>query len=328
MGEILSHAEVEAILAAIEPSRPGNRPVPQSPTADSGETWERHDFRRAEPMQGVALRIVQALHEGICQRWQVRLETLLQSPVKVRAIGACQSTAAEFLQAVSTQNVICHLGHTKSAVDSLLVWGLDLVQSLVTAMLGGAVGAAKESATHAMTSIELRLLGRLNDTVIRELSVILDEPLNVGAVASSLDEGVGLLASTPRIWFSFEVSVGSASGFIHLGLPGLAPGTVTAERFSDSSGLATDRATLGAIPPGIQQVSVQVSANLAHVKLRAADLAGLQVGDIVMTELSPTETVSLQLDGRTLCRATVGTLLGRKALRLVEATDRAAGGPQ
>lgn len=327
MGEILSHAEVEAILAAIEPSRPGNRPVPTS-SVESAETWEPHDFRQTEPMQGVALKVVQALHAGICQRWQVRLESLLQSAVNVRAIGACRSTAAEFLQAVATKSLICHLAPAKSAADSLLVWSLDLVQSLVTGMLGGTVAAATEPTTHAMTSIELRLLGRLNEAVIRELSVLLDEPLNVVAVGPSLDGDSDLSAKAPRIWFSFEVNIGSVSGLIHLGLPGPTPGAVLSGRFSGSSDLIQDRAGLTAIPPGIQQVSVQVAANLAHVKLRAADLAALQVGDVLMTELSPTETISLQLDGRTLCQATVGTLLGRKALRLVESRDRATGGSQ
>ena len=284
MGEILSHAEVEAILAAIEPSRPGHRPVPK-PSVEPGEAWEPHDFRQTEPMQGVALKIVQALHEGICQRWQVRIESLLQAAVNVRAIGACQSTAAEFLQAVSTKSLICQLAHTKSAADSLLVWSLDLVQSLVTGMLGGTVAAASDPTTHAMTSIELRLLGRLNEAVIRELSVLLDEPLNVVAVGQSLDGNSDLSAKAPRVWFSFEVNIGSVSGLIHLGLLGPTPGAALSGRFSGSSDLIQDRAGLAEIPPGIQQVSVQVAANLAHVKLRAADLATLQVGDVLMVSI-------------------------------------------
>lgn len=327
MGEILSHAEVEAILAAIEPSRPGSRPSPQS-TVDPDQTWSPHDFRQPEPIQGMALRIVQALHEGICQRWQARLDTLLQSAVKVRAIGACQSTAAEFLRAVSTQSVVCHLAHRKSAADSLLVWGLDLVRSLVTAMLGGTADAATEPTSHSMTNIELRLLGRLNDVVIRELSVLLGESLEVAAVAMSLGEGSELSANAPRTWFSFEVTFSGVSGFIHLGLPGSASAAVLTGCYGGASDLTADRATLAAIPRGLQQVAVQVSANLAHVKLRAADLAALQVGDVLMTDLSPTEDVSVQLDGQTLCRASVGTLLGRKALRLVEPMQQTARGPQ
>lgn len=317
MGEILSHAEVEAILAAIEPSRPGSRPVARPESDESAAAWEPHDFQQTEPLQGAALKVVQALHEGICQRWQVRLESLLQSGVKVRAVGACQSSATEFLQAVSAQTLICHVTHARSTIDSLLVWGFDLVQSLVAGMLGGTVAAASVPTTQALTSIELRLLGRLNEAVIRELSALLDESLHVTAVKSVFDEESELPAKCPRVWFSFEVCINNVSGLIHLGMPAPAPAALPGQS-GGSAGLTSGSAGLQSIPPGIQQVSVQVSANLTHVKLRAADLAALQVGDVIMTDLSPSETVSLQLDGQTLCRATVGTLLGRKALRLAE----------
>ena len=313
MGEILSHAEVEAILSAIAPSRPEPRVAAASaPVEAAAEVWERHDFRRPEELTGTALKIVQALHEGICQRWQGRLEKMMQTRVDVRPVGACHSNPSEFLAAVAEPSVVCQIGHEGSRLESLLVWSASLVQSLIAGMLGGDAnqGTASASAAREMTSIELRLLGRLNDAVLQELAALLNAPLAVAGVLANSAAVPERIAKVPCIWFSVEVSGSGASGLIHLGIPGISLNARGSEQ-------STEGLTGSDIPSGIRQVTVQVSANLASLKISTADLAALHVGDVVMTDLSPDSPVALQLDGLTLSQATIGTHLGRKALRLM-----------
>ena len=316
MGEILSHAEVEAILSAIEPSRPEARPTSTASAADPA-VWERHDFRRPEVLHGAVLNVVHALHGGICRRWEDRLQSLLQEPIAVRPVGACQSTGAEFLASITSPHVMCQIGHTGTTAESLLAWSAELVQSLVARMLGSTTVHGSESTVHPLTNIELRLLTRLNDAVLGELAALLDTPLRVTAVIQDTAAVSERNAQFPSIWFSFEVDGCGSSGLIHMGIPSVSltrPGNPVEPQSSSS---------LAAIPFGIQQVAVQASASLASLRISTSDLAALQVGDIVMTDLSPRETVSLQLNGRNLCQATIGTHLGRKALRLAESPPRA-----
>lgn len=307
MGEILSHAEVEAILSAIEPSRPVTRPQAMP---EKGSGWEEHDFCRAEPLQGTALQVVHALHEGICQRWQQRLESVLQSPVEVRAVGACQSSTTEFLSTLSSPCVVCEIAHAKSAALSSLVWSADLVQMLIARMLGDTEGGAGMP-VHVMTNIERRLLGRLNDAVLGELDTLLRDQLQIKSIFES-PKKTGPGTGFSNIWFSFEVATGRAAGLIHVGVPA----------FSMSPPEPNPAIHVEAIPAGLRQVSVQVSANLALLKIKTSDLASLEVGDLVMTDLSSSQAVSLQLDGQDLCEATIGTHLGRKALRLTKPVQK------
>lgn len=311
MGEILSHAEVEAILSAIAPSRPEPRVAAASaPMEAAAEVWERHDFRRPEELTGTALKIVHALHEGICQRWQGRLEKMMQTKVVMRPVGACHSSPSEFLAAVAEPCVVCQIGHEGSRLESLLVWSASLVQSLIAGMLGGDANQESSSAARELTNIELRLLGRLNDAVLQELAALLNAPLAVAGVHANSAAVPERIARVPCIWFSVDVSGSGASGLIHLGIPGI---SLNARGSEQSAEGITDND----IPSGIRQVTVQVSANLASLKITTADLAALQVGDVVMTDLSPDSPVALQLNGHTLSQATIGTHLGRKALRLM-----------
>jgi flagellar motor switch protein FliM len=313
MGQILSQAEVDAILSSVEPSRPNSRPTP---TADptSRHEWECHDVGRIEPLQGNALKVVHALHDGICQRWTASLRTVFQSQVNVRAVGACQSTGAEFLRTLPSPDVICQIRHGHSAAESLLAWSDNLAHSLISKLLGGGNGSAAETATLTMTPIERRLLSRLNDAVLDELATLLDDTLTVAAVLPDLDAVSAQIANFPCVWFSFEISGFGTSGLIHLGIPLLCLNH-TSESGTKSSPARAD-ADFSTIPTGIQKVTVQVSATLASLTIKASDLLALQVGDIVMTDSSPVEPVLLRLNGRSLWQAAIGTHLGRKALRL------------
>jgi flagellar motor switch protein FliM len=316
MGDILSHAEVEAILSAIQPSRPRRRDASTTVTSDPAE-WERHDFERPQPLQGNAIKVIHALQSGICRRWQDRLQDLLPSKLVVQPVGACQSTAVELLASVPSSHVICQVQHGNSAAESLLIWSDSLARQLIASMLGG--GDQPTAAENPLTAIELRLLSRLNDAVLRELATLLEETLNVSAVLTGLDVVPETLSNSPCLWFSFEVAASDNRGFVHLGIPGtsLHPPIVggAVQETHDR-----DLASIEAVPDGIQQVSVQVSASLALLKLKAAELAALQVGDVVMTEISPNEPIALTLDGQELCQGTIGMHLGRKALRLATMT--------
>ena len=309
MGEILSQAEVEAILSAIEPSRPATRPVPVC-EPDTTQ-WQHHDFRQSEPLCGAALQVVQALHEGICDRWQSRLRSLLQADLSIRPLGACQSTATDFFAANKASVIVCKISHAGSAVESLLVWGSDLAWQLIGRMLGGSDTAVADDCK--LTKIELRLLDRLNEAMVSELSLMLGDSLKVDEILQSSDAVRSSISPFPFAWFTFEVGSG---GLVHVGIPiqlGLS-GAVASVVESTQEGGRT--AELESIPRGIQQISVRVSASLATLKLTAADLAALQVGDIVMTDVASSDSVALNLDGRRLGNAIVGTHLGRKALRV------------
>jgi flagellar motor switch protein FliM len=228
-------------------------------------------------------------------------------PVDVRAVGACQSATATFLESLKSPGIICQIRHASSAAESLLVWDADLVQLWMAQLLGG-IDVDSAATDRPMTPIERRVFDRLNDPIVRELAELLGDSLKMGAVHAA-GQVAGPASRFPCIWFSFEI-VGPRghSGLIHLGIPSvsLGPGGTESE-----AGIAPDE-----IPPGIRRVAVQLAATLTRLKLKASDLASLQVGDIVMTDVASSGAASLQVDGKLLCPALMGTHLGRKALRL------------
>ena len=257
--------------------------------------------------------MVQALHDGICNRWQSRLKTVLQADLSIRPLGACQSTATEFFTTNRSPVILCTISHADSIAESLLVWSSDLAKNFIGRMLGGSDVQSVDDAR--LTKIELRLLDRLNDAIISELALVFGGSLAAEKVVQSDDAVSASINPFPFAWFTFEVSGIGAGGMVHLGVPMQLGISEAASRLNFLGG-ADGQIELDSIPAGIQQISVRVSASLATLKLTAADLAELQVGDIVMTDVASSDSVALKLDGRRLGCAVVGTHLGRKALRV------------
>jgi flagellar motor switch protein FliM len=202
--------------------------------------------------------------------------------------------------------------------NSFIVWTTPLLQGLMTRMLGGRDPASDDSATYSMTRIQHRLLSKLNDLLLLELSSLLRTDLSIAEVRENSSVLQQPIATSFSIWISFELNCGGARGVIHLGIPRMAFDCQMSSPESKPATMASNTdSNAESIPGGIRQVTVKVSASLAKTRLRTSDLATLQVGDILMTDLPASGPILLSLEGQDLCQAAIGTHSGHKALRLL-----------
>ena len=324
MGEILSHAEVEAILSAVEPS-PHRISVSQSaqvPRHDDS-AWEAYDFRRPEPCRDDLLHVLGLVHAGLCKQLKTRLSSLLQSSIQVHPVGVCSTTPREFLDGAETPVLICRVSDARQRPHSLLVWELPLAHSLISQLLGGHSGETRNTPYRSATEIELRLLARPNTAFLEELSQVLriDESsgLSFTSTHTCVDELPQEFTNLPVVWISFEIACSDSRGLLHCGLPRhfvTTEGRALALPSSSDSGFRPKSITTGPLSQAASGVEVVVSANLARLRLRATDMAALQVGDILMTDATRTGTATLELAGQALFQADIGTTDGKQAVRL------------
>lgn len=314
MGEILSNAEVEAILSAVSPPRPDAPPVSEPISPADNPAWESHDFRRPQPIRGAALKLVQSIHRGIARCAADRLTTLLQTRVEIRLAGACKTTSAEFFATLHPAWVACQFGSPAADAPALIAWSRTLLQSLFSSMLGGRVHGSDAGATHLMTAIEQRLLTKLNEPLVSELSETLHQRFATEDVYEDHPPVADERWSIPMTWLSFEIHCDGTKGLVHVGV-------LPTDMTDASTRNQTTVASLP-VPPGMQKVTVEVTAELARLRLRVSDVATLQVGDVLVTDLHPATPITLSLGEQTLCNAAIGTHMGYKAVRLIESPER------
>lgn len=319
MGELLSHSEIETLLSAVEavPPRAATVTHPEL-RPDEPSNWESHDFREPEPLSRQAIELLQALHAGLCQQLARRFHSLLHSIVDVRPVGLNQMRFDECASESASPDLICQIESPTQSTPWLICWQPALAHSLINRLLGGAVLRPSDSPPAAPSEIEVRLLNRLCCAVLDELARFA-EPGQLGqlreiTVVSSPFRKRPELAGTSYLCVSFEVVCDDDRGVMHCWLPK----THLAQRQGMECETPFRTSGPGLLAAPTRQAKIELLADLAQLKLRVSEIADLAIGDVLMTDIAQLDGATLRLADRALYQVAIGTLTGKKAVRLAK----------
>ncbi len=319
MGELLSQSEIETLLSDVEAAPLRAATVIHSELRPGEPSnWESHDFREPEPFSRQAIELLQALHAGLCQQLAQRFQSLLHSTVDVRPVGLNQMRFDECASESALSDLICQIECPTQTTPWLICWQPALAHSLINRLLGGEVLRPSDSPAAAPSSIEVRLLNRLCCAVLDELARFA-EPGQLGqlhemTVVSSPLRKRPELAATPYLCISFEVGCNDDRGVMHCWLP--RTHLVHRQGREGEAPFRTSRPGLLAAPT--QQAKIELLADLAQLKLRVSEVADLAIGDVLMTDIALLDDATLRLANRALYQVAIGTLAGKKAVRLAK----------
>ncbi len=319
MGELLSHSEIETLLSGVESVAPRAATVSHSELRPGEPSnWESHDFREPEPLSRQAIELLQALHAGLCQQLARRFHSLLHSTVDVRPVGLNQMRFDERASDTASPDLICQMEGPPQSAPWLICWQPALAHSLINRLLGGAVLRPSDSPAAAPSEIEVRLLNRLCGAVLDELARFA-EPGQPGHLREMTVVPSPLLkrpelAGTPYLCVSFEVVCDGDRGVLHCWLP--------TTHLSQRQGLEGETpfrtSKPGWLAAPTQQARIELRADLARLQLRVSDVADLAIGDVLMTDIAQLSGATLRLADRALYQVAIGTLTGKKAVRLAK----------
>lgn len=319
MGELLSHSEIETLLSAVESVLPRAELVSRAePQFAEPSNWESHDFREPEPLPREVIELLQALHAGLCQQLTRRFHSLLHSTVEIRPVGLNQMRLDECASDSTSPDLICQFESPAQSTPWLISWQPALAHSLINRLLGGAMLRPSDSPTTVPSAIEVRLLNRLCSAVLDELGQFAGlsplVPLHEIAVVQSPLRIQPELAGTPYLRASFEIACDGDRGVMHCWLPRthFAP----ARQTQQESQIRTLESDL--LSAQTQQAKMKLAADLANLKLCVSEIADLAIGDVLMTDISQLDGATLRLADRVLYKVAIGTLTGKKAVRLVK----------
>src|SRR5688500_14635691 len=172
--EILSQAEVESLISAMEAAPPPPSaalpaaPAPVRPAARQREKVLGYDFKRPERVGKEQMRALQSLHEGLGRNFGAALSALLRTIVEVKLTSVDQLTYSEFV--FSLENPTCFNLLKAAPLEGHLI--LDINPSILYPIIDRLLGGGKESPTvtrRPLTEIELRLVGRITTLFLQEL---------------------------------------------------------------------------------------------------------------------------------------------------------------
>jgi len=328
--DVLSQAEVESLLSALET----NAPAPSSPPASvatAPRTREKvtpYDFKRPERVGKEQMRALQTLHEGFGRNFSASLSALLRSIVEVKLTSVDQLTYSEFV--FSLENPTCFNLLKAEPLEGNLI--LDISPSILYPIIDRLLGGGREPTQvqrRPLTEIELRLVSRITTLFLDEMRRAWDNVLPLSMEVVRVESNPHLVQIVPPnevvVLIGFELTLGDVRGMMNLCIP-----YNSIERISNKLA-ANSWASYGRgadspenrqrLQSSLEGATVQLAVELADTKVTARDLIGLRVGDVITTEKDIHRTADVYVEGVLKYRARIGALKGHKAIRIEEVFD-------
>jgi flagellar motor switch protein FliM len=338
MGDVLSQAEVESLLSAMETGNPGtsaaqaalasanllgHRDGPGGTSARPFAKVTPYDFKRPERVGKEQMRALQTLHEGFGRNFGAALSALLRAIVEVKLTSVDQLTYSEFV--FSLENPTCFNLLRAAPLEGNLI--LDINPSILYPIIDRLLGGGRENvplARRPLTEIELRLVTRITNLFLQEMKKAWENVVQLDLTVEKVESNPQLVQIVPPnevvVLISFELAIGELRGMMNLCIPFNSIERISSKLSSNSW------VTFGRRHPSeeskrqisrtLQGSTVELCVHLAETRISTGDMIGLRVGDIITTEKDIHTPISVSVEGVEKFRARPGAFKGRKAIQI------------
>jgi len=330
--DVLSQAEVESLLNAIDPNLSQQLPdasqihTPRAPVVHSREKVTPYDFKRPERVGKEQMRALQFLHEGFGRSFGAAMSALLRTIIEVRLTSVDQLTYSEFV--FSLENPTCFNLLRAHPLDGNIILDLNpsILYPIIDRLLGGGKSAGPP-ARRPLTEIELLLVARITAIFTQELEKAWKNVLELELSVERVESNPQLVQVVPPnevvVLISFELTLGEIRGMMNLCIPFNSIERISS-KLTANSWVGYSRK--GATPESIETISqrldgsrVQLVVTLAESSVSTADLIGLRVGDVITTEKDVHSPLRVDIEGVEKFGASPGTFKGKSAIQVLDA---------
>ena len=326
MSEILSQAEIEALLSSLQgdgsetefgPTPAAETPKPafaQNSSSSSGlaaapsavregrgpVSYENYDFRRPDKFAKDQLRTLQMLHETFARLYASSLSAYLRVPVHVDLVSVEQIPYDEYMRSL-TSSIINIFSMAPLVGQAILEVEFNIILSMIDRLMGGPGSMVKSSTV--LTDIERALTESIIDRALREFFVAWEGIAQFTARRETMETQSQFVQIVPPndvvVSILFEIRVGELRGAMSLCIPYqlLKPVTpkLSAQRWFSSSVKKNSGQYSAVLARRLSKTAVTCSVRLGGASLSVEEVLSLKVGDIVTLNRAQNEEVEVIL---------------------------------
>jgi flagellar motor switch protein FliM len=302
VSEILSQAEIEALLSSLGPegAAPAAEPVPTgaqpaSPSVQPSDpairiksrsaAYEVYDFRRPDKFSKDQLRTLQMLHETFARLAGSSLSAYLRCPVSVELVSLEQVPYEEYMRCIN-QSTFTIVSIPPLNGQAVLEMEFAVVFTMLDKLLGGPGRALDRT---VLTEIEQPLVRQTVERMFTALKSAWEGVVIVNPGIDGMETSAQFVQIAPPtdivISVLFEIRVGETRGAMSLCIPYMVLKPVTAklsaQKWFANSNRRQNAGHRRALTHHIQASFVDCSVRLGRTKMNVKDFLRLQQGDIV-----------------------------------------------
>ncbi len=337
MAEILSQAEIEALLASLTgdsepaaPAAPAGREAPKGSSGGEGGAmftppkrdskmpiaYEVYDFRRPDKFAKDQLRTLQMLHETFARLYASSLSAYLRVPVHVDLVSVEQIPYDEYMRSL-TSSIINIFSMAPLAGQAILEMEFNVILSMIDRLLGGPGSMVKNSSI--LTDIEKALTESIVNRALKEFHTAWEGIAQFTPRREVMETQSQFVQIVPPndvvVSILFEIKVGELRGAMSICIPYLLLKPITsklsAQRWFSSSVKKNTGKYAALLAKRLEKTHVTCAVRLGSTQMSVDDLLELKVGDVVTLDRTQFEEVDILIGNNVKFRGKPG-IRGKK----------------
>ncbi len=335
MAEILSQAEIEALLSSLagdgsveapdeEPVRSKNAQSSPAVSAvpavrrdnKSPVSYEVYDFRRPDKFAKDQLRTMQMLHETFARLFASSLSAYLRVPIHVDLISVEQVPYDEYMRSL-TSSIINIFSMAPLAGQSILEMEFNVMLSMIDRLLGGPGSMIKN--TSVLTDIEKALTESIINRALKDFRTAWEGIAQFTPKRETMETQAQFVQIVPPndvvVSILFELKMGNLRGAMSICIPYLLlkpiTGKLSAQRWFSSTVRKNKGKHALALAGRLQKTDLELRVRLGKASLSVQQLLDMSVGDVILLNRKQSEEVEVLVGNKTIYFANPG-IRGKK----------------
>ncbi len=322
MSDILTQAEIDALIAALVNREQENEAQPSQALPGQSRRVRQYDFRRPDKFSKDQIRTIQMIHENFIRPLQTYFAGRFRTMVQMVVGSVDQSTYAEFIRSISTPSVLCPF--TMSPLPGTCVLDINPVIAfpMIDRLFGGP--GAEMPDTRALTEIEAAVM---HGVIRGTLEAYAEAWRNIGDFRMS----AGSIETNPMfvqvaapseivITVAIDVRVGEHVGVITFCLPYPTLEHIldklSAHNWFRTQSREVQPDDLEALQTIVGTAKVPVVAELGRTELTIGEVLGLEVGDVILLDGGVERPVTVRVGNQPKFTGRPGRVRGRLAVEI------------
>lgn len=319
MGDILSQNEIDELLKALNT---GEIDVQQMQTTTDEKKIKNHDFRKPNKFAKDHLKTLEIIHENYARLITNFLSGYLRTLVHVEVISVEELSYYEFNNSISNPAVLGIADFTPLQGSIIFELAPNIVFCTIDRILGGS--GSSNQRIREYTEIELAIIER----IMVQLLNLMKEPWENVAQIKPRFEKIETNAQFAQVispnemiaLITLSTRIGETEGMINVCIPypvleSVLPKLSTKFWFSAREKVFDEKGK-EILEKKIEHTKIPVKALLGSIVLTVADIAELQIGDVIQLDTNVNQDMKVYVGSIYKFKARPGVRKNRVSIKI------------
>lgn len=329
MADVLSQNEIDALLSALSTG--------ELEPEEVGKDEDRHkvklyDFRSPQKFSKEVIRTLELVNDNYARIISNYLTGQTRQNVKVKLETVEQITYEEFVHSVQNPTIMTLFKMPPLVGNIIFETNPQFSLQVIDILLGG--NGDRKVETKEFTDIDKNIMRQINSGMISNLKLAWESIIPVEPEFESIETNPALnqtlAPNDPVALITFSVELNKHSTFINMCIPYLSIEKIL-DRLVVQYAFKNDDEHLKEqyrekLEDSINNVTVDISAELGHTSLRVDDFLRLTIGDVIKLDTKSSSPIKLYVGNEECYYAKPGVAGKNMGVMILDITDKEVNG--